>query len=122
VLDAIFKHVEDPPAAPVASNPERVIKWLTRHIREPIDTYFAYEDASVQDIKAVARAAGFTGNTEQSPLLTYMSFKSRVQGFVLKLVGPALVGEKGHRIAPSLAKEFLPCWAYSVVVRAHFDF
>jgi hypothetical protein len=96
LFDAIFKHVEDPPATPVASNPERVIKWLRRHIREPIDTYFSY-DASVQDIKAAARAAGFTGNTSQNTLLTYMSFKSRVQGFVLKLVGPALMGEKGHK-------------------------
>ena len=95
VFDAIFKHVEDPPATPVASNPQAVIKWLKHHIREPMDTYFAYEDASVQDIKAAARAAGFTGNTPQSTLLTYMAFKSRLQGFVLKLVGPALVRREG---------------------------
>ena len=68
VFDAIFKHVDDPPATPVAGNPQRVIKWLKHHVREPLDTYFAYEDASVQDIKAAARAAGFTGNTSQSPL------------------------------------------------------
>ena len=66
VFDAIFKHVEDPPATPVASNPERVIRWLRHHIREPLDTYFAYEDASVQDIKAAARAAGFTGHTSNA--------------------------------------------------------
>ncbi len=30
----------------------------------------------MQDIKACARAAGFTGNTAQSPLLTYMTIKS----------------------------------------------
>ena len=42
VFDFIFKHVEDPPATPVASNSERVIKWLKHHIREPIDTYFAF--------------------------------------------------------------------------------
>ncbi len=102
VFDAIFKHVENPPATPVASNPERVIKWLRRHVREPLDTYFAFEDASVQDIKAAARAAGFTGSTPQHTLLTYMSFKSRVQGFVLKLVGKALVGEKGHKASDSI--------------------
>jgi hypothetical protein len=95
VFDTIFKHVEDPPAAPEADDPGRVSKWLKRHIKEPIDTYFAY-DASVQEVKAAARAAGFTGHTPQSPLLTYMTFKSRVQGFVLKLLGPALIGEKGH--------------------------
>jgi hypothetical protein len=102
LFDAIFKHVEDPPATPVASNPQAVIKWLKRHVREPIDTYFAYNDASVQDIKAAARAGGFTGNTSQSTLLTYMAFKSRVQGFVLKLVAGALVGEKAHEASDAI--------------------
>ena len=51
VLDAIFEYVDDPPATPVTDNPERVTKWLKQHVREPLDTYFAYEDASVQDIK-----------------------------------------------------------------------
>ncbi len=96
VFDFIFKHVENPPATPVASNPESVIKWLRRHTREPIDTYFGYE-ASVQDIKAAAREAGVTGNTSQGYLLTYMSFKSRVQGIMLELLGPALLGKKGHK-------------------------
>ena len=95
VLDAIFKHVDDPPATPVASNPQKVIQWLKRHVREPIDTYFAYEDASVQEIKACARAAGFTGNTSQGALLTYWTFKSLLQAFAMKLVAKALVGEKG---------------------------
>ena len=90
VFDAIFEHVDDPPATPVADNPERVVKWLKHHVREPLDTYFAYEDASVQDIKACARAAGFTGNTSQSPLLTYMAIKSRLQGFALKLAARSI--------------------------------
>ena len=94
VFDTIFKHVDDPPATPVAGNPQRVTKWLKYHVREPLDTYVAYE-ASVQDIKACARAAGFTGKTPQSPLLTYMSFNSRLQAFALKLVGRALLHDKG---------------------------
>ena len=101
VFDAIFRHVEDPPAKPVANNPQKVVKWLKHHVREPMDTYFGC-DASVQDIKAAARAAGFTGSTSQSNLLTYMSFKSRLQGFVLKLVGKALVGEKGHKASSAI--------------------
>ncbi|MGC2667097.1 MAG: hypothetical protein WA305_23620, partial [Candidatus Acidiferrales bacterium] len=36
VFDFIFKHVEAPPATPVASNSQAVIKWLKRHIREPL--------------------------------------------------------------------------------------
>ena len=35
VFDAIFEHVDDPPATPVADNRERVIKWLKHHVREP---------------------------------------------------------------------------------------
>jgi hypothetical protein len=97
VFDAIFEHVADAPAPPVADNRERVAKWLKRHVREPIDTYFAYEDASVQDVKACARAAGFTGTTSQDCLLTYWTIKSRVQAVALKLLAGALVGEKGHR-------------------------
>ena len=102
VFDAIFTYVDDPPATPVADNPERVVKWLKRHVREPLDTYFAYEDASVQDIKACVRAAGFTGATSQGTLLTYMAFKSRVQGFVVKLVAGALVGEKSDKASDSI--------------------
>jgi hypothetical protein len=110
VLDTIFKHVEDPPATPVASNPAKVIRWLKHHIREPLDTYFAYDDASVQDIKSAAREAGFTGNTSQSNLLTYMSFKSRAQGFVLKLVGKALLKEKSDKASDSIGTLHLAHW------------
>ncbi len=102
VFDGIFEHVDDPPATPVADNPERVSKWLKRQVREPIDTYLAYEDASVQDIKAAASAKGFTDNTSQGCLLTYMTFKSRVQGFASKLLAPHLVGEKGHKAADAI--------------------
>ena len=97
VFDSIFEHVDDAPATPVAGDPQRVIKWLKHHLREPIDTYFAYEDASVQDIKAAASAAGFTGNTSQSPLLTYWTFKSRLQAFVTKLYAKAKIGDKGDK-------------------------
>ena len=102
LLDTIFEHVDDPPATPVADNREAVVKWLGDHVREPPDMYFAYGDASVQDIKACAREAGFTGNTLQSPLLTYMTIKSRLQGVALKFdtkgiirQGPCSVGR--HR-------------------------
>ena len=110
VLDAIFKHVGDPPATPVARDPQRVITWLKSHVREPLDTYCAYEDASVQDIKACARAAGFTGTVSQSPLLAYMAIKSRLQAFALKLVGKAMVGEKGHKASDSIGTLHFSHW------------
>ncbi len=109
VLDAIFAHVEDPPGTPVASDPERVVKWLRHHVREPLDTYFAYEDASVQDIKACARAAGFVGNTSQSPLLTYLSIKSRLQGFALKLAARS-IRDEGHEGSDSVGTLHVAHW------------
>ena len=109
VLDAIFKHAEDPPAIRVADNPQGVITWLKSHIRKPLDTYCAYE-ASVQEIKACARAAGFTGNTVQAPLLIFMSFKSRLQAFVLKAVGEALFHEKGRRALDAVGTVHYSDW------------
>ena len=38
VLDAIFRHVDDPPGTPVAGNPEKVSKWLKHHAHKPLDT------------------------------------------------------------------------------------
>ena len=102
VFDAIFTHVADPPDTPVVDNPESVAKWLKRHVREPLDTYFAYGDASVQDIKACARAAGFTDNASQGTLLTYMSFKSRLQAFAVKLLAGAIIGDKGYKASDEI--------------------
>ena len=109
VFDAIFAHVYDPPPTPVTGDPERVAKWLRHHLREPLDTYFAYGDASVQDIKACARAAGFVGNTSQSPLLTYLSIKSRLQGFALKLAARS-IRDEGHEGSDSVGTLHVAHW------------
>ena len=67
--------------------------------------------ASVQDIKAPARAAGVTGKTTQAPLLTYMAFESRVQGFVLKLFGKALMGkEKASQASDAIGTLHFSHW------------
>ena len=58
LFDAIFEHVDDPPATPVADDPPEVIKWLRHHAREPLDTYFAYEDASVRGDQGVRSRCG----------------------------------------------------------------
>ncbi len=96
VLDLILTHVDDPPATPVVGNTQEVSKWMKHHVHKGLDTFFAYGDASVEDIKAAARAAGFEGNTLQSPLLIYMSIKSLVHAFAMNLV-KARVGKKGHK-------------------------
>ena len=81
VFDAIFEHVDDPPATPVADNPQRVIKWLKHHVREPLIRTSLTRTLRFRTSRRAARAAGFTGNTSQGTLLTYMTIKSRVQGF-----------------------------------------
>ena len=95
----------DPPAA---NNPERVTEWLPRHVREPLDTYFAFADASVQDIKACARAAGFTGNASQSPLLTYMHIKSRLHGFGWS--GREVERDEGHEGLDTIGTVHVADW------------
>jgi hypothetical protein len=84
VFDAIFKHVANPPPTPVDSNSDAFTKWVKNHNHRALAPYTAFEDASVQDIKACARAAGFTGNTRQSPLLLYAPAKSGLRAFVLE--------------------------------------
>ena len=44
------------------------------------------------------------------PLLTYMSFKSRLQAFAVKLVAGALVGEKGHEASDSIGTLHVAHW------------
>ena len=109
VFDAIFVHVDNPPPTPVADNREVVIEWLRQHVREPLDMYFAYEDSSVQDIKACVRAAGFTGNTSQSPLLTYMTIKSRLQGVALKM-DTRNIKDKGKDASDSIGTRHFSHW------------
>jgi hypothetical protein len=102
VFDAIFKHVEDPPATPVASNSARVIKWLKHHSRRASGPYSAFEDASVQDIKAAARAAGFTGKTPQSTWLIYMTIKSALKAFTLEHLVVKSVAAKGKAMSDAI--------------------
>jgi hypothetical protein len=83
VFDAIFQHVENPPVTPVASNPEAFLKWVKDHKVQPLTTYGACE-STVLEIKSCASAAGFTGSSEQHPLLHYLTIQSKLKTFVLE--------------------------------------
>ena len=100
MLDAILRHVEDPPAKPVASNPEKVIKWLKHHVREPIERISVRRFGSGHQGRRAC--GGLYGQYLTEQLADYMSFKSRLQGFVLKLVGKAVMGEKGHKASDAI--------------------
>lgn len=109
VFDAIFKYVVDPPATPVANNSAAVSKWLRQHNHEPIAPYSAFEEASVQDIKAAARTAGFTGHTQQNTFLTYMSAKSGPEALALKQASSALQ-DKARRGSGSIGTLHFSHW------------
>ena len=55
LLDAIFKHVEDPPSTPVASNPAKVIRWLKHQIREPLERTGRGRASGTRAISATGR-------------------------------------------------------------------
>ena len=56
------------------------------------------------------REAGFTGNASQNPLLTYMSFKSQLRASLLELVGPTVVGKKGHEGMEAIGTVHVAHW------------
>jgi hypothetical protein len=84
VFDTIFKHVVDPPPTPVAGNSDAFIQWVKHNSSNPLIGYSAYENSSVQDVKSSARTAGFTGSTEQRPLLLPLPLKSSLGAFTLE--------------------------------------
>ncbi len=84
VFDAIFEHVENPPLTPVANNSEAFVIWMKHHNIQPLVAYSAYAGNSVKNIKSCARSAGFTGNSEQHPLLLSLPIKSSLKAFVLE--------------------------------------
>jgi hypothetical protein len=84
VLDAIFKHVVNPPPTPVAANADAFIKWVKQHSSNPLIGYTAFANASVQDIKAAARATGFKDSSEQTPLLIALPMKSKLKAFIFE--------------------------------------
>ena len=55
------------------------------------------------------RAAGFVGSTSQSPLLTYLSIKSRLQGFALKLAARS-IRDEGHEGSDSVGTLHVAHW------------
>jgi hypothetical protein len=85
VFDTIFKHVENPPVTPVASNAQAFLKWVNDHKVQPLTTYSACEN-TVAEIKSFASTAGFKGSSEYHPLLNYLVIKSKLKTFVLEEV------------------------------------
>src|SRR5438132_10227124 len=57
VFDAVFQHVNDPPANPVATNVDGFVKWSKAHLLQAVNLYTAYPGVTAKEIKALAAAA-----------------------------------------------------------------
>ena len=101
VFDVIFKHVEGPPATPVAGNPEAVIKWLKRHVREPIDTYFACGRFGSGD-QGSRSCGGLYGQYLAEPPADIHVLQVTCARLCLEAARAGLDGEKGHKASDSI--------------------
>ena len=86
VFDAIFRHVENPPATPVAANADAFVAWTASHLVPAVNIYTAYPDVTAKEIKALASAEGVSGAGEQRPFLVILPIKSYLHFIAVKLI------------------------------------
>ncbi len=86
VFDAIFAHIENPPATPVAANSEAFVEWTAGHLIHALNIYTAYPDVTAKEIKALAAAADVTGAGEQRPFLVILPIKSKLAFIEVQLL------------------------------------
>jgi hypothetical protein len=110
VFDAIFQHVDHPPASPVASNAEAFVEWAAEHLVHPVNLYTAYPGVTVKQIKALAAAADVTGAGELNPFLVILPTKSRIAFVETQL----LLRARGHGITTDLDTVGTPHFAQFV--------
>jgi hypothetical protein len=86
LFDAIFQHVENPPASPVAANVESFVEWTAGNLIHALNIFTAYPDVTAQEIKALAAAADVTGAGEQRPFLVILPIKSKLAFIEVQLL------------------------------------
>jgi hypothetical protein len=85
-FDFIFRNVDDPPATPVAANPDAFVKWTKAHLVTAVNLYTAYPTASAREVKALAAAADITGAGELHPFLVILPIKSYLHFIAVQLI------------------------------------
>lgn len=110
VFDAIFQHVDHPPATPVAANTGAFVEWAASHLLHPVNLYTAYPDETVKQIKALASAADVSGSGELRPFLVILPIKSKVAFIEVQLILRA----RGHGTTKDLDKVGTPHFAQFV--------
>jgi hypothetical protein len=86
VFDTIFRHVNNPPPTPVASNAERFVEWAAEHLLHPAFVYTAYSGPTAKQIKALAAAAGVTGAGQRNAFLVILPARSRVAFIEMQMI------------------------------------
>ena len=110
MFDAIFAHVDDPPPTPVAGNPERVVKWLKHHVREPLDTYFAYRGRLGSGHQGIRTCSRIHGQYLAEPLADIPVLQITAARLRREARREALFGEKGHEGSDSIGTLHVAHW------------
>jgi hypothetical protein len=110
VFDFIFQHVENPPPSPVADHADEFVEWTADHLLNPVNLYTAYPGATAKRIKALAAAAGLTGEGVLNPFLVILPIKSRLAFAEIKL----LLRARGSGTTKDLDKVGTPHFAQFV--------
>jgi hypothetical protein len=115
VFDAIFQHVDQPPATPVAENVDAFVEWTAAHLVHPLNLYTAYPDVTVKEIKALASAADVSSAGEQRPFLVILPTRSRLAFIEIQL----LLRARGRGITKDLDTVGTPHFAQFVPLEDH---
>jgi hypothetical protein len=110
VFDAIFQHVSDPPATPVAKNADAFVGWAADNLLHAATLFSAYPGVTTKEIKAMATAAGVSGASKQLPFLVILPIKSRVAYIEVEL----LLSARAHKTQKDLATVGTPHFAQFV--------
>jgi hypothetical protein len=86
VFDAIFQHVEKPPATPVAAHADAFVEWTAEHLLTAVNLYTAYPGVTAKEIKTMAAAADLSGAGELHPFLVILPMKSRLAFIEVQLI------------------------------------
>jgi len=86
VFDAIFRHVENAPPTPVASNVDAFVEWTASQLIDAVNLYTAYPSVTAKEIKTLASAADVAGNGVLNPFLVILPIKSKLAFIEVKLI------------------------------------
>jgi len=110
VFDAIFEHVDNPPPTPAADHVDSFAGWMAEHLLAPVNLYTAYPNVTVDEIKAMASAAGIKGHGELNPFLVILPMKSKLAFIEVQL----LLRARGRGTTKDLDKVGTPHFAQFV--------